>query len=201
MIGPVREEVLDSIGVLTAMAETLAEPVADAVRMLVDALRAGGTVYVCGDGGSAAQAQHMAGELVGRFLIDRPPLPCVALTTDTSVLTAIANDYSFETTFERQVEALLAEGDLLVCLSTSGTSANVLKAAGAARRRKGRVLALAGRTGGKLAELADVCLRVPADASPRIQEGHLVLIHILCRNVEQVLFARESDTPAEEPSS
>jgi len=192
MIESVRGDIRASIDVLTAMLEGLAEPAAQAAELLAAALRDGRRVYVCGDGGSAAQAQHFAAEMVGRFLVDRPALPCIALTTDTSVLTAIANDYDFEQVFERQAEALLAEGDVLVCLSTSGESANVLKAAIFARKRGTRVLGLAGRTGGKLKELSDVCLCVPADAAPRIQEGHLLLLHALSRCLEQVLFAREA---------
>ena len=174
------------------MAETLVEPIARAADVLVAALRAGRTIYVCGDGGSAAQAQHLAGELVGRFLVDRPALPCVALTTDTSVLTAVANDYNFEQVFERQVEALVREGDVLVAISTSGESVNVLKAASLARKRGARTIGLTGAGGGKLKELCDECLAVPAESSPLIQEGHLLVLHILCGLVEQALFALAS---------
>jgi D-sedoheptulose 7-phosphate isomerase len=175
------------------MSEQLAEPAARAAEMLIAAFRAGRTVYVCGDGGSAAEAQHIAGELVGRFLFDRPALPCVALTTDTSVLTAVANDYAFEEVFARQVQALVRPGDVLWALSTSGNSPNVLKAADAARRRGAKVLGMAGRTGGRLKELCDVALCVPADSSPLIQEGHQALLHVLCRLVEEALFGREQD--------
>ena len=171
------------------MSEVLAEPAARAAELLIAALKGGGTLYVCGNGGSAAESQHIAGELVGRFLMNRPALPCVALTTDTSVLTAVANDYDFSRTFERQVEALVKPGDVLWALSTSGNSPNVLKAAVRARQRGAKVLGMTGRGGGKLAELCDLCLCVPADSSPAIQEGHLTLIHILCRLVEEAMFA------------
>ena len=181
-----------SIRMCSDMAETLAEPIARAADVLVAALRAGRTIYVCGDGGSAAQAQHLAGELVGRFLVDRPALPCVALTTDTSVLTAVANDYNFEQVFERQVEALVREGDVLVAISTSGESVNVLKAASLARKRGAKTIGLTGAGGGKLKELCDECLAVPAESSPLIQEGHLLVLHILCGWVEQALFAHAS---------
>jgi len=174
--------------VYAQMADNLVEPIARAAEMLIQALRAGRRVYVIGNGGSAAQAQHIAGEFIGRFLKDRSPLPCVALTTDTSVLTAVANDYEFETAFARQVDALVGEGDVLWLLSTSGTSGNILKAASAAARRGAKLLAMTGRTGGKLKELCDVTLCVPADSSPPVQEGHLALIHILCGLVEQALF-------------
>jgi len=172
-----------------AMSEVMAEPAARAAELLIAALKAGGTLYVCGDGGSAAESQHVAAELVGRFLMNRPALPCVALTTDTSVLTAVANDYDFARTFERQVEALVKPRDVLWALSTSGNSPNVLKAAVRARQRGAKVLGMTGRGGGKLAELCDLCLCVPADSSPAIQEGHLTLIHILCRLVEEAMFA------------
>jgi len=188
MIDAIRAHLQMGAGVYTQMAYDLAEPTARAAEMLIEALRAGRRVYVCGNGGSAAQAQHIAGEFIGRFLKDRGPLPCVALTTDTSVLTAVANDYEFETAFARQVDALVAEGDVLWLLSTSGTSGNVLKAASAASRRGAKLLAMTGRTGGKLKELCDVTLCVPADSSPPVQEGHLALIHILCGLVEQALF-------------
>ncbi len=181
-----------SIRLCSDMAETLVEPIARAADVLVAALRAGRTIYVCGAGGSAAQAQHLAGELVGRFLVDRPALPCVALTTDTSVLTAVANDYNFEQVFERQVEALVREGDVLVAISTSGESVNVLKAASLARKRGAKTIGLTGAGGGKLVELCDECLAVPAESSPLIQEGHLLVLHILCGLVEQALFTHAS---------
>ena len=190
MIETIRAYFQDSARLHGEMAGLLPEHAAKAAELLVECLRGGGTIYLCGDGGSAAEAQHVAGELVGRFLVDRPPLACVALTTDTSVLTAIANDYSFEQVFERQVNALVKPGDVLWCLSTSGSSANVLKAADAARRRGAKVLGMTGRTGGPLRELCDVVLCVPADISPRIQEGHLALVHVLCRLIEETLFAR-----------
>ena len=189
MIESIRAHLRMGSGLYAQMAEELAEPAVQAAEMLIEALRAGHRIYVCGDGGSAGQAQHIAGELIGRFLKDRRPLPCVALTTDTSVLTAVANDYEFENVFARQVEALVGEGDVLWALSTSGNSANVLKAASAAGRRGARLLGMTGRDGGHLKELCDVVLRVPADSSPPVQEGHLALIHILCGLVEQALSA------------
>jgi len=185
----IRASLLATSRLYADMSESMAGPVARAADLLIAALRAGGTIYVCGDGGSAAESQHVAGELVGRFLRERPALPCVALTTDTSILTAVANDYEFARTFERQVEALVRPGDVLWTLSTSGSSANVLRAADLARRRGAKVLGMTGRAGGRLAELCDVCLRVPADSTPAIQEGHLAIIHILCHLVEETLFA------------
>ena len=188
MTDAIRESLRSTAALYGAMADSLAEPTARAAEMLVAALRAGHTVYVCGNGGSAAQAQHIAGELVGRFRQDRPALACVALSTDTSILTAVANDYDFAAVFERQVEAIVRQGDVLWALTTSGDSANVLKAAALARRRGAKVLGMTGRSGGKLRDLCDVALSVPADASPAVQEGHLALLHILCGLVEQAMF-------------
>jgi len=192
MIEPIQAHLRMSADVCTQMADELAEPTARAARMLIEAVRGGHTVYVCGDGGSAAQAQHIAGELVGRFLKERAALPCVALTTDTSILTAVANDYDFEDVFARQVEGLVKEGDVLWALSTSGNSVNVLKAVSLARKRGAKVLGMTGRGGGKLKELCDVVLCVPADSSPPIQEGHLALLHILCGLLEQGASAKET---------
>jgi D-sedoheptulose 7-phosphate isomerase len=191
MMDEIRAGLLATSKLHAEMAETLAEPCARATAMLVASLQAGGTIYICGNGGSAAEAQHAAGELVGRFLRERPALRCVALTTDTSVLTAVANDYEFSRIFARQAEALVREGDVLWGLSTSGNSPNVLAAADVARRRGAKVLGMTGRNGAKLAELCDVCLCIPADMSPGIQEGHLALIHIICRLVEEAMVAHE----------
>ncbi|MCX5654277.1 MAG: SIS domain-containing protein [Planctomycetota bacterium] len=190
MIDVIRAGLIATSKLHAEMAETLAEPCARAAEMLIASLQAGGTVYLCGNGGSAAEAQHAAGELVGRFLHERRALRCVALTTDTSVLTAIANDYEYGRIFSRQVEALVREGDVLWALSTSGTSPNILAAADAARQRGAKVLGMTGRRAAQLAELCDVCLCVPADISPGIQEGHLTLIHIICRLVEEAMVAQ-----------
>jgi len=188
----IRESLRATAALYGAMADALAEPTARAADLLISALRAGRTIYVCGNGGSASQAQHIAGELVGRFRKDRPPLACVALSTDTSVLTAVANDYDFDVVFERQVAALVREGDVLWALTTSGNSPNVVKAAALARERGARVLGMTGRSGGSLREVCDVALAVPADSSPAVQEGHLALLHILCGLVEEAMFGPEA---------
>jgi len=186
---PLRDHIRRTVEVLGSVADSLAEPAARAAEMMIEALRAGHALYVCGNGGSAAQAQHIAGELVGRFQRDRPPLPCVALTADASLLTAIANDYDVERIFERQVEALVHEGDVLWALSTSGNSANVLRAASMARRRGAKVLGMIGAGGGKLKALCDVALCVPADSTALVQEAHLALLHFFCGAIEASLFA------------
>jgi D-sedoheptulose 7-phosphate isomerase len=164
---------------------------ADAIRrmaeIVIGSLGQGGTLLVCGNGGSAADAQHIAGELVGRFLKEREPLRCIALSTDTSVLTAVGNDYGYEEVFARQVAAHGREGDVLLAISTSGNSPNVLKAVERAKRLKMKVIALSGKGGGGLAEAADVCVTVPSRVSPRIQEAHGTIGHILCGLVEKAL--------------
>jgi D-sedoheptulose 7-phosphate isomerase len=164
-----------------------AEDIAAAAGLVVDTLSAGGRVLFCGNGGSAADAQHLAAELQGRFKMDRRALAGVALTVNTSTLTAVANDYGYDLVFARQVEALGHRGDLLVGLSTSGDSANVVEAVRTARAAGLRTLALTGRRGGKLLAEAETCLRMPSDDVPRIQEGHILVGHILCEIAEYVL--------------
>lgn len=150
-------------------------------------LRRGGTVYWCGNGGSAADAQHLAAELVGRFNYDRPPLRSHALTVNTSALTALVNDYPPEKVFERQVRGFLTDRDVFVGISTSGSSPNIVNALDAARELGAWTLAMTGEGGGKLAERADLALRVPSRLTPRIQEGHILLGHTICELVELTL--------------
>jgi D-sedoheptulose 7-phosphate isomerase len=163
-----------------------------AVAECLQALRAGGKLLFAGNGGSAADAQHWAAELVSRFQKERPGLPAISLTTDSSILSAIGNDYGFERVFARQVEALGAAGDVLVLISTSGRSANILRAAEAARARSLKVIGFTGREGGALHALCDICLRVPADDTPRIQEGHAFLGHLLCALIEQGMYGDDA---------
>lgn len=152
------------------------------------ALACGGKILICGNGGSAADAQHMAGEFVNRFLIDRPALPAIALTTDSSVLTAIGNDASFDNIFARQVEALGKPGDYLLAISTSGNSPNVLAAIHAARAKNLKVTGLTGHGGGKMANLCDWLLAVPSRSTPLIQEVHLACEHLFCQICDYYLF-------------
>ena len=163
-----------------------------AVARCIDALRNGRKLLFCGNGGSAADAQHWAGELVSRFYYDRPGLAAIALTTDSSILTAIGNDYGYDYVFARQVEALGQAGDVLVAISTSGNSPNVLRAADVARARGMQVIAFTGRSGGKLLPMADLCFRMPSDETPRIQEGHEFVGHLLCALIEAGLFPRDA---------
>jgi D-sedoheptulose 7-phosphate isomerase len=144
------------------------------------------TVFFCGNGGSAADAQHLAAEFVGRFQKERTGLPALALTTDTSILTSISNDYGFEQVFARQVQALVRRNDLVVGISTSGNSPNVLQAVAAAKAKEAYTVGMTGRDGGRLAELCDVCIKVPSDITARIQETHILIGHILCQIIDEV---------------
>jgi D-sedoheptulose 7-phosphate isomerase len=164
-----------------------------AATILTGSLRAGGTLLICGNGGSAADAQHLATEFVSTLTVDhpRPSIRAVALTTDTSLLTAVANDFGVERMFARQLESLGRPGDVLVAISTSGNSANVLRAAETARERDLRVVALTGASGGGLAPLADVCVRVPSQVTAHIQESHLAVEQLLALLVERELYPRD----------
>jgi D-sedoheptulose 7-phosphate isomerase len=181
-----KQQIEESTALLAACGGLL-PTLRSAADVVVDALRAGGTVVFCGNGGSASQAQHFAAELVVRFRRERPAFRAIALTADTSILTAVGNDYCFERVFARQVEALLRSGDVLVALSTSGRAANVCAAAQSARRIGATVIGFTGRDGGKLAGLCDIELRVPHNDTARIQEAHLLLGHLLCDAVEAAL--------------
>jgi D-sedoheptulose 7-phosphate isomerase len=173
--------------VLSSSAVTLPPLLDQCALTLVKSLRAGGKVMVCGNGGSAADAQHFAAELVGRFEVDRPAIPAVALTVDSSVLTAIANDTGFEQVFARQVEALARPGDVLIGISTSGCSGNVLAAARAARARGCVVIGLTGAGGGLMADVCDLLIAVPSSSVARIQEIHILCLHALTGQTEALL--------------
>ena len=167
--------------------QPLAEPVARAGRLLADILRGGGKVLACGNGGSAADAQHFAAELMNRFELERAPLAAVALTTDTSTLTSIANDYAFEQVFAKQVRGIGRRGDALLAISTSGNSANVLEAVRAARELGIQVVAMTGNGGGKIGAMLsndDVHICVPHKRTARIQEVHLLVLHCLCDGID-----------------
>ena len=185
------EQVRAGLTELAALATRVAEQQADAIATLADvytsALRAGGTLLFAGNGGSAADAQHVATEYVVRYSRSRRPLPAIALTTDTSLLTAGANDLGFDEIFARQIEALARAGDVLVLHSTSGESPNVVRAAQAAKVKGVTVVALVGKGGGALKDIVDHCLVVPSDETSHIQELHLALEHIICGMVERAL--------------
>ena len=150
-----------------------------------EAIAAGHTVYLMGNGGSACDCQHFAAELVGRFQKERRAMASVALTTDTSILTALANDYGYDAVFVRQVEALVKAGDVVVGITTSGNSSNILKALARAREFGAVTVGLTGRTGGQMKDLCDICIRIPADVTARIQEAHLLIEHMVCQRLEE----------------
>jgi D-sedoheptulose 7-phosphate isomerase len=190
----IRAHFADSAQLKLAAAETLAPAIARAAELLTECLLADGKILACGNGGSAADAQHFAAEMVGRFERERPELPAISLATDTSILTAIANDYSYELVFAKQVRALGAKGDLLLALSTSGNSGNIIAAIDAAREREMHIVALTGKGGGRVGAMlgpADVHLCVPHDRTARIQEVHLLIIHCLCDAVDATLLGDE----------
>ncbi|RLC24762.1 MAG: phosphoheptose isomerase [Deltaproteobacteria bacterium] len=162
-------------------------------RKIADAFIADCKLLICGNGGSAADAQHMAAEFVNRYRLERPPLPAMALTTDASVITSIGNDYSFDDIFSKQVKALGMEGDVLLAISTSGNSENVLRAVRDARRAGMFTAALTGNGGGRLAKLADLALVVGSDVTPRIQESHLFAEHMVCHLVDYLVFQQHSE--------
>ena len=170
--------------------QALRAQIVQAVALCVDALRAGNKLLFAGNGGSAADAQLWAGELVSRFYYDRPGLPAIALTTDTSILTAIGNDYGYDYTFARQIEALGQEGDVFVAISTSGRSKNILRALDASEQKGVRVIGFTGAHGGDMAERCEVCFKVPSNETPRIQEGHEFIGHLLCALIESEIFPR-----------
>ena len=181
------EALKESIRVKQGIASIMVGGIEDMAKLIIDAYRVGGKVVLFGNGGSAADAQHIAGELMGQFAFKRKALPAMALTTDTSILTAVANDYGYNKVFSRQVEALVNENDVVVGISTSGDSLNVVEAIEAAKRKGAKTIGLTGGDGGKLAAVVDLALVVPSDSTPRIQEAHITIGHIVCELVEREL--------------
>jgi len=182
-----RNHLLDSAGVKTRMAEQLAEVERLALE-IVRAFRAGKKLVIFGNGGSAADAQHFAAELTGRYETERPGLPAIALTTDTSALTAIANDFGYDEVFSRQVQALVQPGDVVVGISTSGNAQSVLKGIVEAKKRKAWTAVLTGQTGGKIKGIPDCCVTVPSQRTAHIQECHIALIHAICACVDEAFI-------------
>jgi D-sedoheptulose 7-phosphate isomerase len=190
MIERIRQIARESIEAKRAFFDANAEAVARAADMIIGSVRAGGKVLIFGNGGSAADAQHIAAELVNRLNYDHPPIPAIALTTDSSILTSIGNDSSFDKVFERQIRALGRKGDVALAISTSGNSPNVLRAVETAREIGVTTIAFAGRDGGKLATLSELALVVNVDSTQRIQETHITIAHILCELVEDALYGQ-----------
>lgn len=184
------EQILAETAALHEALKPQAPLIAEVSGRIVEVFRSGGSLYAMGNGGSAADAQHLAGEMVGRFLLERSPLPCQAFTTDTSILTAVGNDYGFDAVFVKQVQAFVQEGDAVIGISTSGNAGNVNAAMAEAKDRGALTIGLTGRDGGELARLCELAVVVPADATPRIQEAHATIIHVICELVEQALFGQ-----------
>lgn len=162
-----------------------------AAQSCVESLQEGGKVHFCGNGGSAADAQHLAAELSGRFYYDRKPLNAEALHVNTSYLTAVANDYSFNMIYSRMIEASAKQGDVLVAISTSGNSENIVRAIETAKQKKMLVVGMTGETGGKMATLCDILINVPSSCTPRIQEAHIMIGHIICELIESTIFPKQ----------
>lgn len=177
----------ESASVKTAISQSQVDGIAEMARAIIQTYQRGGKVVLFGNGGSAADAQHIAGELVGKFLMERRALPAMALNTNTSILSALANDYGYETVFSRQVEALVNKEDTVIGISTSGNSPNVIEAIKAARTKGARTIGLTGGRRGKLADVADLTVAVPSESTPRIQEAHITIGHIVCELVEREL--------------
>ena len=178
----------EHIRTVEIVSRTMTPEIERGCRLIAEALKNGKKILIMGNGGSAADAQHVAAEFVGRFLMERKALPAIALTTDTSILTAVANDYGYEEVFKRQVEALAQPGDVVIGISTSGTSNNVFHALTAANQIGCVTVGFLGRGGGNIGGVVEVDLTIPAEATPRIQEAHNVILHIMCDVVEKMLF-------------
>lgn len=183
----VLKEFLEHEKTIKAVIETMQEPLIKASQLAVDTLKAGNKIILCGNGGSAADAQHIAAELTGRYKTERKGLSAIAITTDTSTLTAIGNDYGYDRVFDRQVEALANKGDLIIGISTSGNSKNVLNALNLAKSLGCKTLGLSGRDGGAMNEVCDINLVVPSNDTPRIQEMHILFGHTICQIIDNEL--------------
>ena len=188
MIKEIQSQLRSHCEVMAALERDLAPAIASTVSLLVEAFRDGKKLLVMGNGGSAADAQHFAAEIVGRFKLERRALPAIALTTDSSILTAIGNDYGFDRIFSRQVEAHAEAGDVVVGISTSGNSPNIQLALQIAAQMGCRTVALLGKDGGTIKDFAELPIVVPSHDTPRVQEGHIAIIHIVCDLVEKALF-------------
>lgn len=186
----IAQQILTTSGILTKMAndDSFLSMIAKTSEYCIAALKNGNTIFFAGNGGSAADSQHLAGELVSRFAFDRPGLPAVALTTDSSVLTAIGNDYGYERLFERQIEALSKTGDILFAISTSGNSGNIVRGVKKAKELGVKTVGMTGEQGGLLGDLADFVVSIPSASTPKIQEGHIVVGHIICGLIEESIF-------------
>ena len=188
----VRSEIAESIGMMNALLadRNLIDLIESVAVLCVETIRHGNKIIFAGNGGSAADAQHLAAELVGKLAYDRPGLPAMSLTTDTSILTAVGNDYGYDEVFRRQIDAMGVKGDVFIAISTSGRSRNLLKALTAAHDKGIVTIGMTGTSGGDMLALCDHCLRLPSQSTQKIQEGHIVVGHIFCGLIERLLFPR-----------
>ena len=186
----IKSMIHESIETKSLVYDKLAPKIEDAVKLIVTAFKNKKKILIAGNGGSAAMSSHIAAEFVGRYKIERKGLPCIALTTDTAILTAWANDYSYDGVFERQLEALANPGDIFIALSTSGNSINLIKAVEFSKKHGIDVIGLLGKDGGKLKNTSTIEIIVPSDNTPRIQESHLMILHIICELVDKELFGK-----------
>ncbi|HJN03372.1 MAG: D-sedoheptulose 7-phosphate isomerase [Nitrospinota bacterium] len=188
MLKNIRKSLLESADLKKQVAEKFGEIIEQAINLILISLKNGSKVLLMGNGGSAADAQHIAGELIGRFKLERNSIPAIALTTDTSILTSIGNDYGFDRVFERQIESLGCEGDIVIAISTSGNSKNVIEALKKSKKNKMKSIGLLGSDGGQIKQLVDLPIVVPSSNTPRIQETHITIGHIICEEIEKELF-------------
>ena len=180
----IKQTFLDSAKIIEATTE-LSEKIENAIEIILESIKQGHKIVIFGNGGSAADAQHIAAEFIGRYKLERKSIPAISLTTDTSILTAISNDYSFDDCFSRQCESLINEGDVIIAISTSGNSKNVKNGVNIAKKNGAKVIGLLGNNGGKISNLVDISLIVNSSSTPRIQEAHRIIYHIICEMVEE----------------
>ncbi len=191
----IKREIEESIQAKQRLLEdsSVMDTILEATNAVIEAYKRGNKTLIAGNGGSAADAQHIAAEFVSRFAFDRPGIPSIALTTDSSILTAVGNDYGFDRVFARQIEANGVEGDIFIAISTSGNSTNILEAINSAKSKHITTIGLTGGDGGKMADICDITIKVPSYSTPRIQESHIMIGHIICAIVEEELFGKGFD--------
>ena len=188
----IKNEIKEHINLLNKILARQRKKIKEIAQLILDCYKNGGKVVLFGNGGSAADAQHIAAELVGKFKLERKSLPAIALTTNTSILTSIANDYDFDKIFERQIESMVDDKDIVIGISTSGNSENVFRGIMAAKKIGAKTVAFTGKSGGKLKDKVDILLNIPSDNTPRIQEAHITVGHIICGIVEGKIFKRKA---------
>lgn len=189
VIDEIRSQILENIGIAQGLIEGYLDLIVEVGNRLTTALKNGNKILLCGNGGSAADSQHIAAEFINRFRKDRAPLPAIALTTDTSIITSISNDYDYKYSFSKQVLALGQKGDALMGISTSGNAGNVIEAIKAGKEKGLYTIGLTGDGGGKIKDVVDICIKVPSHDTPRIQEAHILIGHLLCDIVEKAIFS------------